>query len=324
MTMHPKISTALLLLLAACAAPVAASEYPSRPIRLVVPYPAGGTPDANARAVAKAVHDGLGQPIVIDNRAGAEGIIGADTVAKAAPDGYTLFYASQSFLINASIYRKLPYDVEKDFAPVSQVAASDGYIIVVHPSLKAVTVRDLVEMSKSPSTPLRYGTPGIGSSQHLAIELFNVMSGARLIHIPYRGLAPALIALAGEEVQVVFTPLTVVAQLITAGRLRAIATTAGARWKAMPQVPTVGETIPGYKFVGGWHGMLAPAGTPASVTSRLHAEIRKALTNKELLDFLDAGGYAPVGSTPAEFRKFVTNDLAQWKKLNQLAKIPMQ
>ncbi|NBR29959.1 MAG: tripartite tricarboxylate transporter substrate binding protein [Betaproteobacteria bacterium] len=322
--MMKRLLSAGLLVFVSTGAEAAADIYPSRPIRLVVPHPAGGTPDANARAVAKAIQESLGQTIVIDNRAGAQGIIGAEAVAKASPDGYTLLYTGQAFLVNAGVYRKLPYDIEKDFLPVSQVAVSDGYIIVVHPSLKAGSVRELVELSKS-AQRMGYGTPGIGSSQQLAAELLNVMSGARLSHVPYRGLAPAVIALlGGDEVQVVFAPLTVVAQHVATGKLRAIGVTAGARWKSMPDLPTVGETIPGYKFVGGWHGMFAPARTPAAVVSRLHAEIVKAVNARQLRDYLVTGGYEPVASTPAEFRKYVEVDLAQWKKLIQLAKIPQQ
>jgi tripartite-type tricarboxylate transporter receptor subunit TctC len=322
--MMKRLLSAGLLVFVSTGAEAAADIYPSRPIRLVVPHPAGGTPDANARAVAKAIQESLGQTIVIDNRAGAQGIIGAEAVAKASPDGYTLLYTGQAFLVNAGVYRKLPYDIEKDFLPVSQVAVSDGYIIVVHPSLKAGSVRELVELSKS-AQRMGYGTPGIGSSQQLAAELLNVMSGARLSHVPYRGLAPAVIALlGGDEVQVVFAPLTVVAQHVATGKLRAIGVTAGARWKSMPDLPTVGETIPGYKFVGGWHGMFAPARTPAALVSRLHAEIVKAVNARQLRDYLVTGGYEPVASTPAEFRKYVEADLAQWKKLVQLAKIPQQ
>jgi len=312
------------LLFSVCSGVQAADIYPSRPIRLVVPHPAGGTPDANARAVAKAIQETLGQTIVIDNRGGAQGIIGAEAVAKASPDGYTLLYTGQAFLVNAGVYRTLPYDIEKDFLPVSQVAVSDGYIIVVHPSLRVGSVRELVELSKS-AQRMGYGTPGIGSSQQLAAELFNVMSGARLSHVPYRGLAPAVIALlGGDEVQVVFSPLTVVAQHVATGKLRAVGVTAGARWKSMPELPTVGETIPGYKFVGGWHGMFAPARTSQSVVARLHAEIAKAVNTRQLKDYLATGGYEPVASSPAEFRKYVEIDLAQWKKLIQIAKIPQQ
>lgn len=316
---------ALACLLPPAGAAAQSAPYPSRPIRLVVPHPAGGTPDANARAVAKALQESLGQTFVVDNRAGAQGIIGADAVAKATPDGYTLLYASQAFLINAGVYRQLPYDIEKDFLPVSQVAVSDGYVIVVHPGSRIRSVRELIEASKSTARPLRYGTPGIGSSQQLAAEMFNMMSGASLQHVPYRGLSPAVIALlGGDEVQVIFSPLTVVAQHIATGKLHAVAITAGARWKSMPDTPTVAETVAGYKFVGGWHGMFLPAATPPAIAARLHSEVRAALRTTALLDFLAAGGYAPVGSTPAEFRAFVAADLAQWKKLTRFAKIPLQ
>ena len=316
---------AVLSLLPLCSPAAAPADYPSRPIRLIVPHPSGGTPDANARAVAKALQEGLGQTIVVDNRAGAQGIIGADAVAKATPDGYTMLYASQAFLINAGVYRHLPYDIEKDFLPLSQIAVSDGYVIVVPPSLRIRTVRELLEAAKSTAKPLRYGTPGIGSSQQLAAEMFNMLSGSNLQHVPYRGLSPAIIALmGGDEVQVVFSPLTVVAQNIATGKLQAVAITAGARWKSLPEVPTVSETIADYKFVGGWHGLFLPAATPPAIATRLHGELRTALRSKQLLDFLATGGYTPVGSTPTEFRAFVATDLAQWKKLTRFAKIPQQ
>jgi tripartite-type tricarboxylate transporter receptor subunit TctC len=307
-------------LLGAAASICAGEAFPVRPLRLVVPFPAGGTPDANARALGRQLQAGLKQTMVIDNRSGADGIIGADHVAKAQPDGYTYLYTGQAFLTNVALHRHLPYDVRRDFAPVTQVAVSDGYVLAAHPALRANTVSELIAQSKNAARPLRYGSPGIGSSQQLAAELFNASTGARLVHVPYRGLAPAIAALlAGDEVQIGFAPLTVVAPQLAAGRLRAIATTAGARWKQLPDTPTVAETIPGFKFVGGWHGLFAPAKTPAAILDRMHREVRTALAVPELRDYLQNGGYEPVGNAPAEFAAFVAGDVKRWIELARIA-----
>ncbi len=299
-----------------------AQQYPERPLRFVVPFPAGGTPDANARAVGGQLQIGLKQTIVIDNRSGADGIIGSHLVAKAPPDGYTFMYTGQAFLTNAATHLKLPYDVRKDFAPVTQIAVSDGYVLVVYPPTPASNVKELIALSKTPGKQLRYGSPGIGSSQQLAAELFNFSTGAQLVHVPYRGLAPAIAALlGGDEIQVGFAPLTVVASQIGAGRLRAVAITAEARWKLLPEVPTVSESIPGFKFIGGWHGLFAPAKTPPAILARIHTEVQQALMAPKLRDFLRTGGYEPVGSSPDEFRKFISTDLDKWLELARVAKI---
>lgn len=312
----------LFIAMTVLAAGAYSQQYPERPLRFVVPFPPGGSPDVNARALARQLQNGLKQNIVVDNRSGADGIIGSDHVAKAQPDGYTFLFSGQAFLTNAALHLKLPYDVRKDFAPVTQVVVSDGYVIAVHPSVRAGSIAELIALSKTPGKQLRYGSPGIGSSQQLAAELFNASAGAQLMHVPYRGLAAANTALlGGDEVHVGFIPLTVVAPHISSGRLRAVAITAAARWKAWPDVPAVAESVPGYIFAGGWHGLFAPARTPPAILARMHAEVQSALAAPELLDYLRAGGYEVVGSSPARFREFVNSDLNRWIELARLAKI---
>lgn len=299
-----------------------AQQYPVRPLRFVVPFPPGGSPDANARALGRQLQYGLKQSVIIDNRSGADGIIGSDFVAKAQPDGYTFLFSGQAFLTNAALHSKLPYDIKKDFAPLTQVVVSDGYVLVVNSSLRINNPAELIEQSKIPQKPIRYGSPGIGSSQQLAAELFNVSSGALLMHVPYRGLGPAITALlAGDEVQVGLIPLTIVAPHMSSGRLRAIAITAGERWKSWPDIPTVSETLPGFKFAGGWHGLFAPANTPQPILTRIHSEVQRALAAPELMEYFRIGGYEPIGSSPSQFRDYVNSDLDRWIELARVAKI---
>lgn len=312
------------LAVAACAtAGIAyAQKYPERPVRVVVPFPPGGSPDANARALGKQLLAVFNQVIVVDNRSGADGTIGSDHVAKALPNGYTYLFSGQTLLTNSILSDKLPYNVNTDFAPVTQVAASDGYVIVVNPSVRAQSVNELIALSKSGGRELRYGSPGIGTSQNLAGELFNVLTGAKLVHIPYRGLGPAITALlGGDELQVGFIPVSVVASQIGVGKLRAVATTAPARWKLQPDIPTVAESIPGFAFSGGWHGLFAPAKTPPAILAIMHAAVRQALTAPELRDYLQAGGYEPVGSSPLEFRAFLRAEFAKWGEIIRIAGI---
>ena len=299
-----------------------AQQFPDRPIRFVVPFPPGGSPDANARALGKQLFASLHQPIVVDNRSGADGVIGTDHVAKAQPNGYTYLFVGQTLLTNSLTNDHLPYELEKNLVPVTQVALSNGYVIVVHPSVKATSVAELVALSKAGGRELRYGTPGIGTSQNLAGELFNTLAGARIVHIPYRGLGAAVSALmGGDELQVGFIPMSVVASQVSAGKLKAIANTATTRWKLWPDIPTVAETVPGFAFSGGWHGLFAPAKTPSQILARMHAEVRKALAVPELSDYLLAAGYEPVGSSPAEFRDYLRADFDRWAEIIRIARI---
>ena len=250
--------------------------YPDRPLRLVVPFPPGGNVDSFARVLARQVEAQLAQPIVIDNRGGANGIVGADLVAKAAPNGYTLLGTSIAFVVNAGMYRKLPYDSEKDFLPITNFAWGLGYLLTVNPSVAAQSVRELIALAKAGGEGLRYSTPGIGNGQHLAAELFATKAGIQLLHVPYKGGGPALTAVLGGEVQITFPAVTVGAPHVKAGKLRALGFTGATRVASMPDVPTIAEAgVPGYRFDSGWHAWFAPAQTPPAVVNRLYSAIRE-------------------------------------------------
>lgn len=286
-----------------------APVYPNRPVRMVVTFTAGGTPDAIARIVAGQVERQLGQSVVVDNRAGANGIIGTDIVAKAAPDGYTLLHVTGSLVINPRIYRKLPYDVFRDLEPVTNIVLGDGYLLLVHPGVPAQSVKELVALAKNKDKPLSYGTPGIGNTLHLATELFNMKAGTQLLHVPYKGVAPALNSLLAGETQVIFIPPTIAVQHVKAGKARALGFTGSKRWAFMPELPTLMEAgVPDFEITGSWHGWLAPAKTPPAVIARIQAEAKKALQVARVREFLVAGGYEPDGSTPEEFRKFLKKE----------------
>jgi tripartite-type tricarboxylate transporter receptor subunit TctC len=294
---------------AAFAAVPPGADYPARPVRMVVTFTAGGTPDAIARIVAGQMERQFGQSFVVDNRAGANGIIGTDIVAKAAPDGYTLLHVTGSLVINPRIYRNLPYDVFRDLEPVTNIVLGDGYLLLVHPSVPAQTVRELVALAKNKDKPLSYGTPGIGNTLHLATELFNVRAGTQLLHVPYKGVAPALNSLLAGETQVIFIPPTIAVQHVKTGKARALGFTGSKRWPFMPEVPTIMEAgVPDFEITGSWHGWLAPAHTPRAVIARIHAEAKKALQVPRVREFLVAGGYEPDGSTPEHFRKFLKTE----------------
>ena len=284
--------------------------YPTRPIRIVVPQPPGGTQDTNVRVLSEPLVRAFGQNIVIENRGGANGIIAGETVAKALPDGHTLLYTSNSFANNQIAHRKLPFDVVRDFAPVTLAAKLLGYLVIVNPQLPARSLKELIELSRSAPAPIRYGSGGVGNSQHLLGELLNSRSGATLMHVPYKGLAAIVNAVLGNEVQVAFAaPTTVVAHLKT-GRLRVLAYSGAKRWTVMPEVPTMGETLPGFVFEAAWHGIFAPAGTPGAILARIQGEAAKALHTPRIREFYEAGGYAVIGDTPAQFAAFLQHYLA--------------
>jgi tripartite-type tricarboxylate transporter receptor subunit TctC len=297
--------------------------FPDRPIRLVVPFPPGGNVDTFARVLARQVEAQLGQTIVIDNRGGANGIVGVDIVAKARPDGYTLLDTSFSFVINPSIYKQLPYDTEKDLAAITNFAMGLGYLLVAHPALPAHSLKELITLAKT--TPLRYSSPGIGNGQHLAGELLALRAGIPLLHVPYKGGGPAMIALLGGEVHITFTGAIVGMPHIKGGKLRALGFSGGTRLASLPDVPTIAEAgLSGFLYDSGWHGLFAPAKTPAAIVSRLHAEVVKALQEPKLRDYLVTGGYEPRADPPAEFRKIVHDDIKKYAEIVRAAKIEMQ
>jgi tripartite-type tricarboxylate transporter receptor subunit TctC len=304
--------TAMLLLAAAATA----ADYPVRPVRIVVPYAPGGGTDVVARILAARLSERLGQGFVIDNRPAGSGIVGADLVAKAQPDGYTLLFAFSSLASSAKLMTKLPYDPVSDFAPVT-LATVSPLVLFVHPSVPARDVAEFVAYAKANPGKLNYGSSGQGSSPHLATELFMSLTGIRMTHIPYKGIAPAIIAQLGNEVQFSLTPIAVGMPHARAGRLRAIASAGLQRSAAIPEVPTVHESgLPGFEVIG-WWGMLAPARTPRAVISALNRETLAVLelepVRKQLLD----QGMAPAGGTPEQFGALIRSDMEKWGEIGR-------
>ena len=288
--------------------------YPNRPIRLVVPFLAGGGTDIVARVLAQEMSGSMGQQIVVDNRAGAAGIIGTGLVAKSAPDGYTLVFATLSTAAsNAGVYRNLPYDPIKDFAPIS-LTASSPYIMCANPQIPAKSVAEFVVLAKARPGQLNYGSGGVGAVPHLAGALFGYVAGINMVHIPYKGGAAHIPALAAGEVQAAFTSLVQVSSLVKAGRIRALAVTSNSRWSAVPELPTVAEAgVPGYEFEI-WWGLLAPAGTPQQTIDYLYAEVVKAVRSREVKERYGSQ-VVIVGNKPEEFAAIIRNDVAKWKKV---------
>lgn len=320
--MRARMTLSAVVLAIAAAGPGWSQNYPIRPIRLVVPFPPGGNVDAFARVLYRQVEAELGQPVVIDNRGGANSILGADIVAKAAPDGYTLLNTSFAFAVNPSIYRKLPFDPVRDFVPVTNVAVGLGYLMVVHPSVRARTVKELIELAKK--EPVRYSSAGIGNGQHLAGALFEMKAGVPMLHVPYKGGGPALTAVVSGEVQVHFPAASVGIPQVKAGRVRALAFTGAKRLAALPDVPTVGETVPGYVADAGWHAVFAPAKTPPAVVARVHEAIRRALSVPQVRDHFVNNGYEPRADEPALWAKQYLADLKRFAEIARAAKIEPQ
>jgi tripartite-type tricarboxylate transporter receptor subunit TctC len=290
-----------------------ADDYPSRPIRIIVPYAPGGGADTVARIVARRVSDTIGQPIVIENRTGAGSILGTDAVAKAEPDGYTLLLGqSGPISINPAVYKDLRYDPVKDFAPVTMTTAYP-YILVVNAKLPARSLQEFVVLAKSQPGAMNYGTTGIGAANHLVAELFNGKAGLKMTHIPYRGTALAVGDLVAGQVTMVFgDPISVLPHM-QSGSLRALAVTSLQRSAVAPEVPTVAESgFPGFDALA-WHGILAPAKTPPAIVKKLHAEIVSALKHPETQALLVKQAMQTVGNTPEEFAAFIGNDIAIWK-----------
>jgi tripartite-type tricarboxylate transporter receptor subunit TctC len=298
-----------------------AQEFPTKPVRIVVPFPAGGSVDAVGRWVAAKLADSLKQPVIVDNRAGAGGNVGADAVAKAAPDGHTVLITTPGLAIAKSIYKKLPFDPEKDFVPVSQLTAT-FLILVVNPSVQASSVKELVTLAKAQPGKLNYGSSGSGATIHMATELFRVMTGTSMVHVPYKGEAPAYTALLANEVQLSVGPVSGLLPHIKAGRLRALGVSSRTRSAAMPDVPTIAEAgVPGYEFTS-WFGMFAPAGTPREVVQRLSAESAKVMASADIREKLPAMGNEAVGSTPEQFAAKFRADIAQYATVVKEAGIP--
>ena len=293
----------------------AQAVYPSKPVRLVVPFPAGGTTDILARAAAQKLSEAWGQQVIVDNRPGAAGNIGSELVAKSAPDGYTLLMGTVgTHAINSSLYAKMPYDHVKDFAPVILVAGVPN-VLVVTPDLPVKTVAELIAYGKANPGKLNFASSGSGTSIHLSGELFKVLTGVQMTHVPYKGSAPALTDLMGGHVQLMFDNLPSSLALIKGGKLRAIAVTSLNRAPALPDVPTVAESgVPGFE-ASSWFGILAPAGTPHDVVTKINGDVTKWLASPEAKEKLLAQGANAAGGTPEDFAKHIQAETAKWARV---------
>lgn len=309
----------ILLLLSFClfaaqVPPGSAQGYPSRAVRVVAPFPPGGGTDLFARAVAQKLTSSLGQTFVVDNRAGAGGMIGADLIAKAPPDGYSLLITSSStHSINPHLTRKMPYDALRDFVPVINIASAPN-VLVLHPSVPVRTVSDLIKLAKSRPGALNYASNGTGTLSHLTGEMFKLQAGISLVHIPYKGGPPAVIDLVAGQVSALFAAAPTVLPQVRAGKLRAIAVTGARRSASTPDLPTVAETLPGFDSVQ-WWAMFAPAGTAADIVERLNGEVARIVTDSEVKARFAAEGAEPVGGSAREFAAFVKADYDKWGKV---------
>jgi len=299
---------------ASAAAGAFAQDWPNRPVRFIVPYAPGGGVDIVARLIAPKLSQSLGEAFVIDNRGGAGGNIGTALGAKAEPDGYTIVMAAAAFAINASLYRKLPFDPEKDFVPVSLIAGTPN-ILAVHPSVPAKSVKELIALAKAKPHALNYASAGNGTTSHLAAELFKSMTDVDVVHVPYKGTSPAVTAMLSGESQVMFAPALALVGHIKANKLRALAITSAQRSPAFPDLPTVAESgVPGFE-ARQWYGVVAPAGTPKEIVSRLSSEIAKIVQTPELKKHFTVEGSEPIGSSPEEFGKYIHAEIAKWAKV---------
>ncbi len=294
-----------------------AQTYPAKTVRIVVGYPPGGPTDVIARTVAQKLTIALGQQVIVDNRPGASGMIGAEQVVKAAPDGYTLLTVPITYAVTPSVYPKMPYDAEKDLAPVALVASSP-FILVVHPTLPVKTVKELIALAKSRPGQINYASASTGGMPHLAGELFNMMTGVKLTHIPYKGAAPATVDLLAGQVSLMFNNMLSAMPLVKANKLRAVAVTSLKRSAAIPELPTIAETVKGFE-ASGWYGAFAPAATPKDIIAKLNAEINKLMRLPDVAQRLAGDGVEAASMTPAEFGAYLHSEIAKWGRVVQIS-----
>ncbi len=309
-------------LVAALFAPfTGAQPFPNKPIKVMVVFPAGGTSDKIARVVSQKLAENVGQSVVVENRAGANGIIGTDLVAKSPPDGYTLLMAPSGHAINNSLNPQVPYDPVKDFQMLTLIGTVP-MVAVVNEKVPAKDVAEFIALAKAKPGEVRYGSGGPGGSNHLAVELFSTMSGIKMIHIPYKGDTPAIADLLGGQYEMIFLNIPSALPLVKQGRVRAIGITSKARSPLLPDVPTFAETLPGYE-AGSWHGFFAPAGVPAPIVTYLSNELRRAINSPSVLDVLRNDGVTVVASTPDEFTAFVKVEIDKWAKIIKTADVKL-
>ncbi len=322
MTGHRKTATnlALALGLAMCVQPGWAQPYPNKPVRVIVPYAAGGGTDTAARIIAQKLTEKWGHSVVVDNRPGAAGIIGSDLVAKAQPDGYTLLVAAGAHAINPGLYQKLPYDTRKDFAPVAFLVTAPN-ILVVNPSVHVASVRELIDLAKAKPGQLNFGSGGAGQTPHLAAELFKSMAGVDMSHVPYKGGAPATLDLLSGRISVMFGGMVLTLPHVKSGKLRALAITGARRSKTVPELPTIGESgLPGYE-ADEWFGMFAPAGTPRAVVESLNGTVRALLKMPDTQERFSTLGAEVVDMDVQGFAAFVDKQIGKWAQVIKAANI---
>jgi tripartite-type tricarboxylate transporter receptor subunit TctC len=306
------LAAALLL----CVSHAFAQTYPAKPIRIVVPYPPGGFNDTLGRTFAAKFSEAWGQPAFVENKPGANTVIGTDFVAKSAPDGYTLLIVAFPFAVTPSLLKNMPYDTVKDFAPVVWAAVSPN-VLVVNPSLPVKSVAELVALAKAKPNSLSYASTGNGSSNHISMELFKSLAGVEIVHIPYKGSGPAVTDLLGGQVQLMFDNAPNVMPQVKAGKLRALGMSSAKRSSFAPDIPTVAESgVPGYE-VAVWFGLVAPAGTPREIVQKLNAEAMRILAMPDVRERFLSQGVEPVGSTPEQFGEHIKSQMTKWAKVVQ-------
>lgn len=293
--------------------PTGAQSYPAKPVRFIVGFPAGGTVDVVARGLGQKLSPVWGQPVVVDNRAGANGTIATEYVAKAPPDGLTVLVAFSSHTINPVLYEKLPYDAQRDFVPITLLATVPN-LLVVHPSMPVKTVRDLIDLAKARPGQITYASSGSGSPAHMSAELFKKTANVDLIHVAYKGGPPHIVSVISGETSLVFTTVFLALPHVKSGKMRAIAVTTLKRTPVLPEVPTVSDTLPGYESVS-WYGVFVPRGTPAAIAEKLHADVTRVLQTPEFRESLLAQGAEPVGSTPSDFTALIAGELQSWRAM---------
>ena len=301
------------LIVYACGSTAWSQPYPSKPVRVVVVFPPGGATDVVARFVFQKMGEQLNQQFPIDNRAGAAGMIGAEIVAKSPPDGYTIMVYSQTLIANAHLYPKLPYDALKDFIGITPVARLVG-VLAVHPSMPVRTTKDFIALAKARSGEVLYGSAGIGAYQHLSMSVFANMIGAKMIHIPFKGGAPAVLAMMGGEIHAILTPIAEVYPYLKSGRLRPIAVASETRTTQFPEIPAIAETVKGYEFIS-WFGTFVPAGTPKPIVDRLNAELKKAVADPDVASKLSAQVLDPMYMIPEDFARLLKSDYDRLEKV---------